>query len=134
MALAHKFVQPEHIRIILAPVQEHFKNLCSQLAQGSQNSSNVAEITDGLAHMLSIYCGVAPALAEETRKLFYDPETMRQCSNLLQFYRNMQNVESLVIVKEIFALLSVVGDDGEIQQLLTAEHSTFIAKCQSGQL
>lgn len=98
--------------MILGPVQEHFKNLCGQLAQGNQ--TNLTEITDGLAHMLSIYCGVAPSLTADTQKLFYDAETMKQCANLLQFYRNMQNVESLVIVKEIFALLSVVGDDGEI--------------------
>lgn len=79
--------------------------------------------------MLSIYCGVAPSLTEEVRKMFYDAETMNQCSHLLHFYRNMQNVESLVIVKEIFALLSIVGDDNEIQQLLTAENAAFIAKC-----
>lgn len=69
--------------MILQPIQEHFKNLCNQLAQAGPNSANLSEITDGLAHMLSIYCGVAPALTEETRKLFYDEETMNQCSHLL---------------------------------------------------
>lgn len=37
-------------------------------------------------------------------------------------------------MKEIFSLLSVVGNDSEIQHLLTTENSAFIAKCQSGQL